>query len=176
MTSVPKQLEEYEEKDFALPDEVLPDGRLTYHEQCVLLAHKQRIKRAVKDVKESTRLTKTIDSLYRDSIVSLATEKEERLLRNGASTNTLGRRGRGQITKDQAAKEHAAEMSLIRAVIGKDPCSAQQISQMTPEDFGEVSTLDYPRLNSLEEAQEDIRLDGLDHYYQTHSSRAAVKW
>ena len=172
-----KYLEEYDEKDFLLPDEVLPDGRLTYHEQCVLASQKQCIKAAARDLKQTSRLTKTIDGLYQSSFLSTESEKNERLNRNGASTNVMGRKAARTTSKDRAIKEHAAEMALIRAVVGKNPGKAQELSRMRPEDFGDVSTLDYPRLNSLEEAQEDLRLEALEAYYNSHgTNKAAVTW
>lgn len=171
-----KYLEDYDEKDFELPDEQLPDGRLTYHEQVVQQRQRARIKKAGIEVKDASRMCSKLESLYQDSIVFVDKEKKDRLYRNGASTNVLGRRGCRKVSEDRVKKEHVAEMALIHALVGKNPSSAHQLSKMTLEDFGDESTFDYPKLDSLEEACEDLRLEALESYYNSHGAKAAVKW
>lgn len=172
-----RSIEEYDELDFALPDEELPDGRLSYHEQQVLKRQRYRIRNAARELKAVTKTAESIDKLFAESIMSRETEKNARLYRNGASTNVFGRSGSGRESKKRAEAEGRAELALLKSVVGRDQRKASESAKMTPEDFGDESTLDYPKLNSLEEAKEDLRLEGLEGFYHSHGQHeAAIKW
>lgn len=172
-----RSIEEYDELDFLLPDEELPDGRMSYHEQQVLKRQQFRIKNAARELKTVTKTADSIDKLFVESVMSLEAEKSARLYRNGASTNVLGRSGSGRESKKRAEAEGRAELALLKSVVGRDQRKAAELAKMTPEDFGDESTLDYPKLNSLEEAKEDLRLEGLERFYYNHGQHeAAIKW
>lgn len=176
LPSTIKYLEDYDEKDFLLPDEELPDYRLTYHEQQLFKKQKYRIKKAGQVVVESTKSGKQVENLFQSSILSQHAEKNERLYRNGMSTNTLGRVSKIKEANLRIKDECKAELNFIKSVVGKDQSKLLSVSKMTPSDYGDESTLDYPKLGSLEEAIEDLRLEALEGYYKSHGAQAAVKW
>ena len=171
-----KYLEDYQEDDFILPDEELSDGRLTYHEQQVLRNQNFRIKEANKSLREEAQSVRRINALHTSSFLEMDANKRERLYANGASTNLLGRESRIKVNKARMQQEAQAELSLIKAVIGRHPDLARVTAKMTPEDYGDESTLDYPKLGSLQEAQEDLRLEDLEAFYNSHGANAAIKW
>lgn len=171
-----RHLQEYQEEDFILPDEELPDGRLTYHEQQVLRNQQFRIKEAKRSLREEGASLGQLDRLRSTSFLESATANRERLYANGASTNLLGRQSRIRQGRMHSAQEAAAELAWVKAVVGGKPDRMRATAKMTPEDYGDESTLDYPKLGSLEEAREDLRLEDLERFYTSHGAAAAIQW
>lgn len=171
-----KYLQEYHESDFVLPDEELPDGRLTYHEQHVLRIQKLRINQARQSLQEEKNSLGQINRLRITSCLEMDSAKRERLYANGASTNLLGRKSRIHQGRAHSTREGGAELAFVKAVVGRHPDRMRATAKMTPADYGDESTLDYPKLGSMEEAKEDLRLEDLEAFYNSHGAEAAIQW
>ena len=171
-------LENYTAADFSLPLEELPDGRLS-HGQSTLLRHQwARINKARNMLQEERRLRDHLEELAQKSIDEDARNTLAKTLKEGKSLNTglysVGplRRRHERIT--QAAKE---ELQLINKAVGNNYSKIQHLANIQhPNEFGDESTIDFPKLGSLEEMCEDLRQEQIEKYCTAHGRKAAARF
>jgi len=171
-------LENYTPADFSLPLEELPDGRLSHREQTLLHAQWQRITGAraflLQDAAAQTRLEETVEQ----GVTSDAKDTLSKTLHEGKSLNvglysTCSQRQRLQRFKHTAAEE----LHIVHRTVGANFDKIKGLASMqSPEEFGEESTIDFPRLGSLEEKYEDLRQEQIEKFCKAHGKVAAARF
>ena len=168
-------LEDYSAKDFSLPLEELPDGRLSHRENTLLQAQCRRIMEARECLRvDATNLEEEVErGVFNDAKDTLSKTLHEGKSLNTGLYSVCSQRRRLQRFRHTAAEE----LNIIHRTVGANFDNVKTLASMkSPEEFGEESTIDFPRLGSLEEKYEDLRQEQIEKFCNAHGKVAAARF
>ncbi len=169
--------ENFNADDFRLPLEELPDGRLSHREETLQNQQTWRIKNAQKFLHDESRC---VDRLERRAISGVHDDQGKslcKIMKNGGSLNIGTYKHSTQaIRKDRILNSGKNELDYLKRIVGKDYNKVKEMSTKTLKDFEDESTMDFPRLGSLEEKNEDLRAEGIEIYCSKHGKVPAARF
>jgi len=171
-------VEELQPRDFDLPDEELADGRLTHYETALERKHEKVIKRCINAVKKERLSLSSIDSLCSIRLEEETSRVAEKMWAGDASVNK-GSRCISSFSENKRRVEREAklELDMIKRSVAKEQKKNVLIaSYKSTEDFGDVSTIDYPKLGSIEEKVEDLRQEFTEAYCRKRGKKFVGKF
>jgi len=178
------KLEDFKEEDFSLPLEELPDGRLSHHEECMINSQQNRIDRAKFSLKNQTVYTSRLENANRKRMTVDAKYSLAKTYKAGQSINiahdpAIGVENCSGILKsrrDRILLEGKDALDIIKNYVGKDMRKSEETAKMTVEDFGEESTIEFPKLGTIEEKIQDLRQEEYEVYCKKHGRTAAARF
>ena len=170
-------VEDFTANDFKLPLEELPDGRLCHREETLQKQQTWRIKNAKKFLKKES---DSANSLERRSVTGAIYDREKslsKILKNGSSLNIGSyQRSTQAIRKNRIISSGMDEVNYVKSIVGKDYNKVENLASKTLKDYEDESTLDFPKLGSLEEKYEDLRAEGIEIYCNKHGKVPAARF
>ena len=170
-------IENFSAQDFKLPLEELPDGRLSHIEETLQNQQARRIKNAKNFVSGERKTVRTLERRSVEGVNDDLGNSLSKTLNNGGSLN-IGtyKRGDQALRKDRIIKSGLQELSYMKQVVGKDYHKMADLSRKTIKDFEDESTMDFPKLGSLEEKYEDLRAEGIEVFCAKHGKTPAARF
>ncbi len=177
-------LEDFKAVDFSLPLEELPDERLSHYEETLQRSQRNRINKAKKSLKVQDLISERLERANQQRVTVDAKFSLAKTYKAGQSINIahdpmIGPKNSSGILKNRRNRillEGIDALNIIKHSVGKDMRKTTDMSKMTIEDFGEESTIDFPKLGTLEEKSEDLRQEGYELYCKKHGVTAAARF
>lgn len=171
------EIENFRVEDFELPLEELSDGRLSHYELKLISKQQGRINNAGRILTNQKKAIASLESSQRSNVLISENENNAKMMKCGESTN-IGMKGRSSIAskRERLIKDSYKELDLIRKVVGKDHNKIKHMSMSTLADFEDESTIEFPRLGSLEEKVEDLRQEDIEKFYDKRGTKVAARF
>ena len=160
--------EDFDPEEFALPLEEFSDGRLSYYDVTLQKKQQRRIDRAASRLRRENLLGTKVDKKENEIKEQVHRNGMRKILNMGKSINLGAERSLVGTRMKNLKDEARSELDFVQSVVGNDHLHLKELSQKTLRDFEDESTLDFPRLNTLEEKLEDLRQE---RYEQFHNKR-----
>jgi Ca2+-binding EF-hand superfamily protein len=175
--SLQERLENFHPEDFELPLEEFDDGRLSYYSLAQIDRQQRRIDTARNKIKKEIVLGKKCDKFKVVMQTRVDEDSISQMMNFGKSIN-LGSRKESLIGQRMrnVKKEALSELSLVKSVVGHDHGKLEDLSTKTVKDFEEESTIEFPRLQSVEEKLEDLRAEGYETWWRRRGRQIAARF
>lgn len=171
------EIENFRVEDFELPLEELSDGRLSHYELKLIKKQQDRINNADRILTNLKKAIASLESSQCSNVLKSESENNAKMMKCGESTN-VGMKGRSSIAskRERLIKDSYKELDLIRKVVGKDYNKIKKMSTSTLADFEDESTIEFPRLGSMEEKVEDLRQEDIEKFYERRGMKVAARF
>ena len=168
--------EDFHPREFAIPLEEFSDGRLSHYEITLQKKQQRRIDNANLKLNYENTVGNKVNRGYemmQDRIKRDGTRKMMNLgdsINLGAEKSLIGTKMR--LLKGEAQKE----LAFVKSVVGSDHLGLLDLSKKTLKDFEDESTLEFPRLNTIEEKMEDLRQEKYEYFHNKRGRKMAARF
>ena len=168
--------EDFDPKEFALPLEEFSDGRLSHYEVTLQKKQQRRIDQAALKLRYENAVGKRLDKEYKQMHERINHDSTAKMMNLGKSINLGAETSLVGTRMKKLKKETRGELDFVRSVVGNDHLALKDLSKKTLEDFEDESTLDFPRLNTIEEKLEDLRQEKYEHFHNKRGRKMAARF
>ena len=172
----PEDVEDYFAEEFELPVEEFNDGRLSHYQLTQQAKSRRRINVAKASLKRETSVGEDLDAASESMIKRVEEDTMSKMLSFGKSINLGAKRSLIGARMHNVRGEAKKELDFVKSVVGKDHGRLQELSRMTVEDFEEESTIEFPKLHTVEEKLEDLRQEGYETWWRRRGREIAARF
>lgn len=168
--------EDFDPKEFALPLEEFSDGRLSHYEVTLQKKQQKRIDMARLRLRHENIVGNNLNKEYKEMNERIYRDGTSKILNVGKSINLGSEPSLVGTRMKRLQGEARSELDFVRSIVGYDHLALKDLSKKTLKDFEDESTLDFPRLNTIEEKMEDLRQEGYEHFHHKRGRKMAARF
>lgn len=174
--SLPHSAEDYYSYEFDLPVEEFNDGRLSHYQLTQIAKAQRSINGAKVALRAETVVGKDLDQASESMSKRVDEDSMSKMLSFGKSINLGAKRSLIGARMHNVKGEARKELDFVKSVVGKDHGKLQELSRKTVEDFEEESTIEFPKLHTVEEKLEDLRQEGYETWWRRRGREIAARF